>query len=200
MLIPNRLNVTYSTVMPDGKRFLQNRESNTVSTEVLTDSVLKTIGCDKTTVRIGENACNTVTVTNRSSTKLFRNFFKVPKPDGATYVAGSVKINGIAQPAYDPFTGFVLPDLNPGETAVVEYELKAEDSAAETLDHCATLRYTVNDPVRGYVEYTENTESLLLNVIRDQSNAQKPAYKTVTVYEKIVCVCCCPCSFCDCDC
>ena len=52
MLIPNKISVTYGAATPDGKRVLQFAESNAVSTEVLSYSVLKEIRTDKTTDRL----------------------------------------------------------------------------------------------------------------------------------------------------
>ena len=100
------------------------------------------------------------------ATKLFDHRFAVPRPDGGNYVAGSVKVNGIAQPSYDPVTGFPLPDPNPGETVEIEYEIKANDPMTTTpITQFTTLNYTVNDPVRGNAEYSENTDKILLNIM-----------------------------------
>lgn len=45
-------------------------------------------------------------------------------PAGTTFVAGSVKINGISYPAYNPQTGFDLPALAVGESVTVEFDVK----------------------------------------------------------------------------
>lgn len=166
MIIPNKLNITYTAATPDGKRFLKNTESNAVTTEILSYSVLKDIRADKTTVRAGENVRNTVTLTNNSTTDIFNNFFKISKSDGAGFVAGSVKVNGIAQPGYDPAAGFALPDLKPGESVIIEFEQKAITPVKTTrLKHFATFNYTVNDPARGSVNYSENTDTVLIEII-----------------------------------
>ncbi len=152
--------------MPDGKRVLQNTESNAVTTEILSYSVLKDIRADKTTVRAGEKVTNTVTLTNNSTTNIFNNFFKISQPYSATFVTGSVKVNGIAQPGYNPATGFTLPDLKPGETVIIEFELKVNTPIKVTrLKYFATFNYTVNDPARGNVNYSENTDTVLIEII-----------------------------------
>ncbi len=109
MRIPNQLNIAYNVALPNGKRISESAESNAVSTEILTYSVDKTLRSDKTVVRAGETVRNTVTVTNRSDTKLFRNFVTISQPDGASFVAGSVRVNGIEQPTYDPVEGLRCP-------------------------------------------------------------------------------------------
>lgn len=192
--------------MPDGKIIAESTESNTVTTEILTYSVLKDIRPDKTTVRIGGSVLYTVTITNNSSTKLFNNSFAISRPDGASYVAGSVKINGVAQPSYNPVTGFMLPDLNPDDTAIIKYELKADKPTTVPVTHFATLQYTVNDPFRSNVSYTENTDAVSLIVIPDKINNQvqtvirQPYYNAETIYYKKI-YCCDYCDYCDsCNC
>ncbi len=181
MLIPNKSNITYSAILPDSKRISEKTESNTVITEILSFSVSKAIRSDKTTVRVGENVRNTIVITNHSTTKLFRNYFTVPQTDGASFVEGSVKINGVAQPTYNPLTGFELPDLKPDETIIIEYEIKAEKPTTAPIKNIATLRYSVNDPARGNVNYYENTDTLSIFVISDNISVIKTVDKSFAI-------------------
>ena len=153
--------------MPNGKRFAEKTESNAVNTDILSYSVLKEIRSDKTAVRVGNNAVYTVTVTNNSAAKLFNNLFSISRSN-ASFETGSVKINGDVQPTYDPVRGFALPDLNPGDTVVIEYKLKADKQISMPITHFATLHYTVNDPARGNVNYAENTDAVSLIIIYDK--------------------------------
>lgn len=180
MLISNKLNITYNSTMPNGKKSSEKAESNTVITEILTFSVLKEIRSDKTMVRVGENARYTVTVTNNSATKIFNNLFAISQPN-ASFVSGSVKINGVSQPTYNALSGFALPDLNPGDTVIIEYDLKADKQTSIPITHFATLSYTVNDPARGNVNYSENTDTVSLIVIYDNIGVIKSVDKTFAV-------------------
>ena len=130
MKIPNQSNVTYNAVIP-GKPGTPGTPaslaSNTVNTEILSYAVSKVSSCDKTLVKEGETVHNTVTITNNSTTKLTHNFISNPTPNGANYVAGSIKVNGVVQPTHDIITGFFLPDLNPGETLTIEYDMQITD-------------------------------------------------------------------------
>ena len=182
MLISNKLNITYNAIMPNGQNSFGNAESNMVNTEILSYSVSKEIHSDKTTIREDENARNTVSITNNSQTKIFNNFFQIPQLNDANYVKGSVKINGIVMPDYDPVKGFVLPDLLPNETIIIEYELKANHQiTTDTITHYATLKYTVKDQLRGDVSYTENTEPILVKVISDKIQLIKSVDKLFAV-------------------
>lgn len=61
---------------------------------------------DKTFAKEGDTVHETITVTNNSSTVLAPVYIMNPKPpQGASYVAGSVKVNGVALPQCQPRYG-----------------------------------------------------------------------------------------------
>lgn len=185
MIISNKLNLSYRAKMPSGETSLKHAESNTVNTEILSYAVSKTIASDKTTVQAGDHVRNTVTVTNHSATKLFDHWFTIPQPNGAAFVPGSVKVNGVTQPTYDPVKGFPLPDLNPGDTVAIEYTLKPNEPIPTTpVTHFAKLKYKVTDPIRGDVSYAENTETLSINVISDKISVVKKVDKAFAVADE----------------
>ena len=135
--------------------------------------ITKVMTSDKTFAKEGETVHNTITITNQSSTVLDSIYIINPTPPkGASYVAGSVKINGIAQPSYDPIKGFTHPDLLPDETVVIEYEVKAEEPSTAPVTHFGTLQYTVTDPARGPIRYSEQTEPLSFDVISDPTDPE----------------------------
>lgn len=109
--------------LPDGDKLEGNADSNIVNTEILTYSVPKVKSSDKTFLQEGETAQQTVSVTNNSAAKLFDILFRDTMTDGASHEPGSVKIDGVAYPAYNPQTGFSLPDLAEGEEVKVEFDV-----------------------------------------------------------------------------
>ncbi|PEL88524.1 hypothetical protein CN604_31715, partial [Bacillus wiedmannii] len=44
-------------------------------------------------------------------------------PSSITFVPNSVTINGVLQPGLDPNTGFSLPDITPGESVEVTFQV-----------------------------------------------------------------------------
>lgn len=182
MVITNKLSITYSAVMPSGERAVKTAESNAVGTEILSYSVTRSLSCDKTAVFEGEAFRNTVVVTNTSAAALTDIRLSVPSVDGASFVVGSVKINGVAQPSFDPFNGFALPDLAAGGKAVIEYELRAVGPITlSPLTHSATIDYSVADPVRGGVRYSENTNTVSVNVVADNISIVKSVDRAYAV-------------------
>ena len=89
------------------------RESNIVTTEVLTYSFTKVKSSNKTFLQEGETATQTVVLTNTSLINLTDLFFTDTMTSGASHVAGSVFVNGVSQPTYDLIAGFNVGDLAP---------------------------------------------------------------------------------------
>ena len=83
--------------MPDGQIIAAELDSNIVNTEILTYSVPKIKSADKTFMQEGETARHTVVITNNSQTQLFNMIFKDTMSNGATYVNGSVTVDGVTQ-------------------------------------------------------------------------------------------------------
>lgn len=182
MLIPNQSNVVFNYVLPDGQTIATEADSNIVNTEILTYSVPKVKSADKTFMQEGETAQHTVVITNNSQTKLFNLVFKDSMSGGATYVAGSVTVNGVSQPAYDPAAGFPLPDLNAGQAVTVGYTIKANNPITQTpVTNFATLNYTVDDPVRGDVNFSENTNTVSIQIISNRISVVKSVDKAYAV-------------------
>lgn len=113
MIIPNQSNIAFNYVLPGGQTIAAELDSNVVTTEILTYSVPKIKSGDKIFLQEGETSQHTVVITNNSQTQLFNMVFKDAMSSGASYVAGSVLVNGISQPTYDPVAGFNLPAINP---------------------------------------------------------------------------------------
>lgn len=182
MIIPNQSNVTFNYVLPDGQTVPAELDSNIVNTEILTYSVPKVKSADKTFLQEGETAQHTVVITNNSQTQLFNLVFKDSMSSGATYVAGSVTVNGVAQPTYDPVAGFPLPALNAGQAVIVGYTIQANNPMTQTpVTNHATLAYTVNDPLRGNVDFSENTNTVSVAIISNRMTVVKSVDKTYAV-------------------
>ncbi len=79
---------------------------------------------DKAYAVAGEILHYTSTVTNTGSLNKTNLVFSDEIPAGTSFVAGSVKIDGAAYPAYNPATGFALGDLAAGESTVVEFDVR----------------------------------------------------------------------------
>lgn len=182
MIIPNQSNVAFNYVLPDGQTIAAELDSNIVNTEILTYSVPKVKSADKTFMQEGETAQHTVVITNNSQTQLFNIIFKDTMSGGATYVARSVTVNGVSQPTYDPVAGFPLPSLNAGQAVTVSYTIRANNPMTQTpVTDYATLEYTVDDPVRGNINFSENTNTVSIEIISNRMTVVKSVDKAYAV-------------------
>ena len=121
-------------------------------------------------------------ITNNSGVALQNVTFKDVMTDGATYVSGSVEVNGVSQPSYDLITGFPLPDIPAGGSVSVSYTIIADDPLTTTpVTNYATITYTVNDPNRGPVTYSENTNDVSIDVVSVRMTNVKSVDKGVAV-------------------
>ena len=182
MLIPNQSHATYNAVAPNQAGIPGSIASNTVNTEVLSDEITKVITVDKTYAKEGETVHNTVTITNNSSAVLTPAYIINQAPEGASFVEGSVKLNGVAVPA-DPVLGITLPVLNPGESITVEYDMKINSpSTVTTVTNSADFRYDVGEPESGIIRtYTEPTNAVSVNVFSDKLSVVKSVDKAFAV-------------------
>ncbi len=182
MIIPNQSKIAFNYVLPDGQTIAAEADSNVVTTEILTYSVPKVKSGDKTFLQEGETSLHSVVITNNSQTQLFNLEFKDTMTDGATYVAGSVTVNGVSQPGYDPVAGFALPDLDPGQSVTVAYTIKADDPLTQSpVTDYATLNYSVTDPIRGNVDFSENTNTVSVEIVSNRISNVKRVDKQYAV-------------------
>ncbi|MDE7379412.1 MAG: DUF11 domain-containing protein [Clostridia bacterium] len=182
MIISNQSNITFNYVLPDGQTIAAELDSNIVNTEILTYSVPKIKSADKEFMQEGETAEHTVVITNNSQTQLFNLVFKDTMSSGATYVAGSVTVNGVSQPTYDPVAGFPLPNLNPGQAVTVTYTIQANNPVTQSpVTNYATLDYSVDDPSRSIVNFSENTNTVSIIIISNRLTVVKSVDKAYAI-------------------
>ena len=182
MIIYNHSNATYTYTLPDSSTQSGSQDSNTVQTEVLSSLITMVKSSDSTFLDEGATALQTIVFTNNSSVNMTSLTFKDTMTTGATYVEGTVKVNGISQPTYDPAAGFALPDIPAGGSATVTYNIIANNPKTDdNVVNSAALTYTVMDPVRGPVIYTGNTNEVTIELVSTRLTVVKSVDKTLAV-------------------
>ncbi len=84
-------------------------------------SITKSV--DKTYAIAGDNLHYTSLIKNKGSQKIENMIFKDVLQSGITFVDGSVKIDGVSYPLYNPIAGFALDDIDAGGTRNVEFDV-----------------------------------------------------------------------------
>ncbi len=78
--------------------------------------------------------------------------------------------------------GFYLPDLNPGETLTVEYDMQINSPmTVSPVTDTSEFQYTATDPVRGEVFFSEYTNPISINVVSAKLSVVKSVDKAFAV-------------------
>lgn len=174
MTITNQSHIDFDTILPDGGTTPGSEDSNIVSTEIITYSFTKVKSTEKPTIHEGETSTQTVILNNTSNFNLTNLSFNDTMTDGATYVNGSVTIDGISYPNFDLIAGFPLPNINANESTTITYQVIANNpkTSSPVINH-GTVNYTATDPVIGSVNFTENTNDVLIEILANDFDVVK---------------------------
>jgi uncharacterized repeat protein (TIGR01451 family) len=177
MIITNQSNCNCNFILPDGEIEKQSVFSNFVETEVLSDVFSKIKSSSKAYLLEGETATQTVTLFNGSSTEITNIFFKDIMTEGADYVEGSVKIDGISYPTYSLIDGFDVGNIAQKQTITIEYQIIANNPLTSTpVINYANIQYKVND-----MQFSENTNEVEIEIVSNKMNVQKSVNKTSAI-------------------
>lgn len=85
-------------------------------------------------------------------------------PDGAEFISGSVKIDGISDASANPNNGIDLGTIAAGDTVTVEYKCKIDPQASETtITNTASV---VSSETTTAVEATATVDVLVIDVVK----------------------------------
>lgn len=97
-------------------------ESNPVAVYIIDMQTQIVKSVDKEFAVSGDILTYTSTVTNTGSVPVSSIFFKDAIPAGTEFVSGSVYIDGINYPAYNPQDGFAAGSLTPQESLIITFQ------------------------------------------------------------------------------
>lgn len=109
---------------PQGPSYPITATSNTVTTNVNIGSLSNTKTVDNMYAKVNDTINYTSTITNTGNVNATNLFFTDIMQSGLMFVAGTVMINGVVYPSYDPTVGFSLSNLAPSQTVTVEFGAK----------------------------------------------------------------------------
>lgn len=158
----NQSNVTASYTMPDQAVIQVNVKSNESSTENMTTSFEKQRTSAKTIVMPLEEIEQTLTLTNTSEYTIFDINIQDTLGEGIKFKTGSVVIDDVSFPDYDPIAGILLDDLDPQSTMVIKYLVVTDENmSATSADIKSKVTYSVNEVLN--LEEFSNTVTLYLS-------------------------------------
>ena len=119
--VSNFATVQYNVTDPiSGPRTI-TENSNTVNFAVISTNISNVKTVDKAIAKQGDTLKYTSTLTNNGSVLATNLLFTDTLQSGISFVENSVYINGVNYPGYNPNSSFALPDLNVGQSHIVEF-------------------------------------------------------------------------------
>ncbi|WP_420819544.1 DUF7507 domain-containing protein [Paenibacillus pinistramenti] len=141
--ISNQVSAAYTYIPPDGRLLNGTAVSNTLTLPVSAPDVSAVKSTSFTAAAIGDIIPYTLQITNEGADTINNIIVSDPVPDGASFVEGSVTLNGSPLQSANPAVGFAIGSLTPGASATVAFRftVNAVPSNA-SLDNQATVTFT----------------------------------------------------------
>ncbi|MDE6188781.1 MAG: DUF11 domain-containing protein, partial [Clostridia bacterium] len=98
--------------------------SNAVAVYIIERSMTNVKSVDKGLAVQGDTLTYTSTITNTGSVPVANLFFTDAIPADTTFVNGSVYIDGVNYPTYNPQVGFLVANLMPQASATITFQVK----------------------------------------------------------------------------
>lgn len=142
-VLTNQASSTYTFQPADGRLLNGSAQSNTVTIPVSAPNVSVTKSTPTIAAALGDTITYTINVTNSGIVAINNTVLTDAIPQGATFVASSVFVNGINQPAANPASGISLNLIAPSGTVVVQFSITVTSiPTSATISNQATLAFT----------------------------------------------------------
>lgn len=179
MKITNQSNLTAQYELPDGSTETIEVDSNESNTEYMTGSFLKVKSSSKSYGKPGDELTQTITLTNNSDYEIEDISIKDTMSTGATYVSGSVEIDGTAKPTLDISAGFSLDNpLSTSAETVITYKILIDSSpTVDTVSNTAEVTYTINEQT----DLVENTNTVQIQLANNKITVTKTSNASAVI-------------------
>ncbi len=179
-IITNKASVTSTYTLPNYTKQTNNVESNTVTTENLSEYFFKTKSASKIYAVSSQQMEISLILTN-ISTHTLSNMFIIDTVIGdATFLENSLKINNQSYPYEDPTFGFNLPvDIAPQDEPIeIAYSLIVDD---EPTTNNITIVTNLNYDIEDGSHFTENSNIVNLQVVKNHIAVSGNFNKTAVI-------------------
>ncbi|WP_390581347.1 hypothetical protein [Paenibacillus illinoisensis] len=134
---------SFTFTPPDGRTLTGTATSNTLTFPVSSPNVAVVKSTPSTAAAVGDTVTYSVQVTNSGIAPVNNIQFSDPIPAGASFVTGSVTVNGVPQPTANPAGGISLGTLAPGASATVTFTFRVDSiPPSGQLSNRSTVSFT----------------------------------------------------------
>ncbi|HBJ1648147.1 TPA: DUF11 domain-containing protein [Clostridium botulinum] len=162
--------------------------SNQVKTYIVSGNLTITKGTNKLYAQVGDMINYSFNVSNTGNTPLTNVNFTDIIPNGAQFVSGSISINGIIKPSYDPNVGFILGNLKMGEIYNVSFNVLVKSIPnPNTLVNTASSSYSFTiDPTQQPETQTKTSNSVTTVINKGDATLTKSVDKMYATINDIL--------------
>lgn len=179
-------NIQYGKWGEIGQIF-NTKNNSTITLQVLTmstvssgnDFVLDDVTLQKVTLNSNVTLAKSVNLTNakvgdtlvytsviNTTSDIINLYFQDTIPNGTTFNSGTVKVNGTPQIAYNPQTGFTLPNMTANGVATVTFDVTVVSiPASSTIDNLSNLTYSLTIIPGNTITNTIQSNTVITNLI-----------------------------------
>ena len=123
--VTNQATISFEFLVdPKQPPYTDTTYSNTVTTNIALGNLSVTKSVNKKYATIGEEITYTIVIQNTGNINATNVVFNDPIPHNTIFVNGSVTINGLSYPNYNPSVGFDLNTMTPGQIITVVYKVQ----------------------------------------------------------------------------
>jgi uncharacterized repeat protein (TIGR01451 family) len=141
--LTNQAAISLAYVLPDGRTFNNTVVSNINQISVSSPNVSIVKSSAATDAVIGDTVTYSVLVTNNGIAAINNTVLSDPIPAGASFVTGSVVVDGTPLPGGNPANGISLGSLAPGEDVLVTFNILVNTlPAPPSLSNQASVSFT----------------------------------------------------------
>ncbi|MEK4932240.1 MULTISPECIES: DUF7507 domain-containing protein [Bacillus] len=155
-------------VDPSQLAITQTASSNTVTTTINSAILTTTKSVDKSIISVGDTVTYTTTITNTGNTPATNVTFTSAIPASTTFIPNSVTINGIQQPGAQPALGVNIPNIAPGETVTVTFQVNVISvPPSNSIMGNDTILYSYTVDPNGTPVTTSTSTNIVTNPVLD---------------------------------
>ncbi len=144
--LSNRATAVYSFTTLEGRRVEGEVSSNQVSVSLLAYKLSILLAASTPTTFVGDALTFTLRLRNEGTQLMSGILAKIPVPEGALFLPGSVISGGLYSPNADPAEGILLPTLAPGKAADISFQVRVvSDLTSSALTAQAVVTYDTGD-------------------------------------------------------